>query len=395
MRSRDGRICFFGALIIGAIILAGCGSGGSDSTASSDASTQAASTKGSSSEFLAANAKELEADYKGTFEAPDNTSPTPAKGKSVWVLSCGQVAEGCAIPAAAAEEAGEAVGWNMKLVDGNLNPSTYGSLISQAAAAQADAVLLDAIDCPLVQGPLKQARAAGVKVVAWGSIDCDDPRIGGEALFDREVTFGDGSEGEPKHSEEMGEAKARWLISATEGEAKIIDIVQPEILLFKFMDESFRKALEPCTTCEIVDTVEVTNADYGPELQSKTQEALLRNPDANALVVPYDALLGLGVEPALKASGREDELEVTALQGFPDTIKMMREGVVDAVFGEASEWQGWAAVDALNRLFDGSPAVSSGIGHQTVDKEHNMPKSGGFEPPIDFKSAYEAAWGLK
>ncbi len=29
-----------------------------------------------------------------------------------------------------------------------------------------------------------------------------------------------------------------------------------------------------------------------------------------------------------------------------------------------------------------------------VDKDHNLPASGDFVPPVDFKAEYEKAWGV-
>ena len=40
-----------------------------------------------------------------------------------------------------------------------------------------------------------------------------------------------------------------------------------------------------------------------------------------------------------------------------------------------------------------APAFS-GLGWQLVDATHNLPASGAWQPPVDFKSLYEKAWGV-
>jgi ribose transport system substrate-binding protein len=59
-------------------------------------------------------------------------------------------------------------------------------------------------------------------------------------------------------------------------------------------------------------------------------------------------------------------------------------------------WFAWAAADTLNRVFaGGSPASfpNEGTGWQYVDKDTNLPSGETYEPPVDYKAAYEKIWG--
>jgi len=64
------------------------------------------------------------------------------------------------------------------------------------------------------------------------------------------------------------------------------------------------------------------------------------------------------------------------------------------VSGLDNEAEAWSAIDALNRLFQGATPVSSGIGVQIYDAEHNLPASGPYVSPIDYQSVYRAAWAV-
>ena len=75
-------------------------------------------------------------------------------------------------------EAGKTLGWNMTLLDGNLQPSTYAGLVSKAIAQGAQGIVLDAIDCTAVKGPLTQAKAKHILIVPIYAFDCNDP-VGG------------------------------------------------------------------------------------------------------------------------------------------------------------------------------------------------------------------------
>jgi ribose transport system substrate-binding protein len=124
-----------------------------------------------------AQAKTRAAEH-GTNKLPDTTKRAVAKGKRVFVISAGQVAESSKIPSDAAMEAGKTLGWNMTLLDGNLQPSTYAGLVSKAIAQGAQGIVLDAIDCTAVKGPLTQAKAKHILIVPIYAFDCNDP-VGG------------------------------------------------------------------------------------------------------------------------------------------------------------------------------------------------------------------------
>ena len=51
-------------------------------------------------------------------------------------------------------------------------------------------------------------------------------------------------------------------------------------------------------------------------------------------------------------------------------------------------------LDTMNSVFANKKPVDSGIGWTLVDKDHNLPASGEFIPPVDFQAQYKAAWGV-
>jgi ribose transport system substrate-binding protein len=284
----------------------------------------------------------------------------------------------------------------MTLFDGQLDPSRFVSGIRQAIAAKADGIILDAIDCALVKQALVEARAAKTKTVAYYALDCDDPSVKGEPLYDGNVNFGSDFGDYASLTRAWGAVKADWIIVKTLGRAKVVQFKQDQFLVVKYIREGFEQELAKCTTCEMVKTVDFTLADLGPMLQQKAQGALLQHPEANAVHVPYDTPMHLGIGAAVLESGRNDQLEVIAGEGFPSNIQLIRENRgQDAANAFPATWTGYAAVDTLNSIFHGQKPQDSGIGYKLIDREHNLPPPGkGYEPEKDFKSAYRKAWGL-
>src|SRR5262249_3621080 len=272
---------------------------------------------------------------------------------------------------------GELIGWKMTLYDSKLDVANFSLGIRQAVAARADGVILHAIDCPLVKQALAEARAAKVKIVAYYALDCDDPSVKGQPMYDASVNFGSQFGDYAALTRAWGAAKADWVITKTKGRAKVISLKQDELLVVKYIREGFEQELAKCKTCEIVKTLDFTLSDLGPKLQQKTQGALLQHPEANAIHVPYDAAAQLGVAPAVIASGRNDSIELIGGEGFPSNIQLIRDNKgQDAANAFPSKWTGYAAIDALSSIFHGEKPQDAGLGYQLIDRDHNLPAQG-------------------
>jgi ribose transport system substrate-binding protein len=347
--------------------------------------------------MLAAAQAQVDRAYKGTDREPPSHASKPDKGKKVWIISPGQIGESASIPTNAAKEAGEALGWKMNIYDSKLDVANFSTGIRQAVAAKADGIILHSIDCALVKQALTEARAAKVKVLAYYSLDCDDPSVKGKPLYDGMVNFGSQFGDYAALIRDWGARKADWVIAKTKGKAKVISFKEDELLVVKYIREGFEQELATCKTCEIVKTVDFTLADLGPKLQQKAQGALLQHPEANAIHVPYDSAMLLGISAALLESGRSDQIDVIAGEGFPTNLQLIRDNKgQDAANAFPSKWTGYAAIDSMNSLFHGEKPQDSGIGYRLIDHDHNLPPAGqGYEPPVDYKAAYKKAWGVK
>ena len=80
----------------------------------------------------------------------------------------------------------------------------------------------------------------------------------------------------------------------------------------------------------------------------------------------------------------------------PGGIDAVRDGTLTAITNARSvEWEGYAAIDTLNRFFNGKPPVPEGVGMALITKDHNLPASGDeYKASINFKAAYMKAWGI-
>jgi ribose transport system substrate-binding protein len=335
--------------------------------------------------------------FKGTNRPVDPTSRPAAKDKHIVVISAGQAASSSAIPSNGAVAAAQKAGWKVDLYDAKLMPSNYTPLIRQAIAANADGIILDAIDCNTAKQALQEAKDKNIPVVPIYAFDCSDKAGGGDptGLFTANINFGPKATDPDAFSESYGQDQANYIIADSKNTAKIIAIQDPEFIVLHYTLQGFTDAINASNGSKIVDTLSITTQDItSGQLVPKIQAELLKHPEATWIKSPYTYVTTLGIVPALGA--KAGQIKVMGGEGFSDELDLIRQGKATAANVISSEWTGWAAVDTLNSVFLKQAPVDSGIGWTMVDAQHNLPPTPGtnFVPPVDFKAAYAKAWGV-
>jgi ribose transport system substrate-binding protein len=338
----------------------------------------------------------VEAITAGTFGRPPDSGPAAVAGVTIRYVSFGESSESFADVTRAAVEAGAAIGWEVEPVDGRFDPARVGQLISEAVSDGVDGIMFFAIDCGLVQGALTEAQQAEIPVVAFDAYDCDDPNFGGSApLFTATPNMSDDHPDLVSFYRAWGQDKAAYAIASTTSNARVINVAQGDSLVVAYINEGFEAAVAGCAGCEVVDTIQVTNADLqSGGLNQKLATALAEHPDANVVHLPYDGLTLLGASTAIDDSGRSAELVVVGGEGFASNLELIRGGgAQDASVAFSNAWETWAAFDTMNRVLSGdSTRPGNGLGWQLVDGDTNLPTAGGFVPAVDFRAAYREIW---
>jgi ribose transport system substrate-binding protein len=315
------------------------------------------------------------------------SGPAAEPGKKVLVMSCGQSQETCSVAADAQIAAAEAIGWEAELVDYNSDYDAAQNKIRSAIAAKYDGILTYALDCPLVTRAISEAHDAGIPIVGAEGQDCESKG------YDAIVSYSQGDF--PTWFEAFGKKQGEVAIARAGGKGKILVVRETDVPNLDFAYKGLIEAIDECADCEVVDTVEFVATDYGPKLEQKISQALVKNPDVDILTVPYDSILLASALPALRSSGRAKEIVVAAAEGQSGVLDLVRDGSIVATgVAVPQAWEGWASVDALNRVFAGEKSVSSGIGLVAFDSDHNLPESGPFEFPVDYEAAYRKIWGV-
>lgn len=383
------------ALVLAGLGLAACSSSsGSGTTSSSEtAPTPAAASESGQASASTGGQASASAGAADAVFAPDgyvepaSGGPKATPGKKVMVLSCGQNQETCSVAADAQMEAAKAIGWDATLVDFASDYDAAQKFIRSAVAGQYDGIVAYALDCPLVSEAMSEARDAGLFIVGAEGEDC--PSNGYSSIVS--YTQGDF----PTWFTTFGKKQGEVALAEAGPGANILVIRETDIPNLDYAYNGLMEAINECADCTVADTVEFTYTDFGPKLEQKIGQALVKNPDVNVVTIPYDSVLLASALPALRSSGKLNSVVVAAAEGQTGTLDLIRSGSLNATgVGVAQGWEGWATIDAMNRAFAGAEQVPSGIGLMAYDKDHNLPESGPLQYPVDYETAYKANWGV-
>jgi ribose transport system substrate-binding protein len=376
-----------------AVLVAACSSSSSSSATSASSSSSSTS---SGSALASSSFPTLAQLFNGTNGVPPTSSPPPAKGKTIWWISCGQTAASCVYYANAGKAAAEAIGWKFHLADANLNIANGNATALEAAiAAHPSAIVEDAFSCSTVEPALEQAKADGIPVIGLETLDCSD--VGGPKLFSVSMIYSKQIPTNKALWSAFGTYAADYIIASTDEHAKVLAAFGQGDPQFNLMNAAFKAQFAKCSGCSVLASLPWTPATLSPNGPwiTSLRNALIKYPDATDVWVPFDTMaVENGGAEAVATSGSHAKM-VSGL-GIANALDYIRSGLISAEgYAQPSAWVSWAAIDELNRYFDGQPAVPEGIGLVAIDKNHNLPPAGqNYASNIPFEALYKKAWGV-
>lgn len=387
------RIAPLSAMVAaGSLMLTACGTDPSQGAPTSDNATAEPRASDHDQVVEAARAA-VERDREGIDRELPASGPLAVPGKSVWVIGGNMATEGSKVAAAGAEEAGQALGWDITVVDAKFDPATAAEQVRSAISAQADGILLIAIDCAWMPGALREAKDAEIVVYSQWGLDCE------EGLFAGEQYFGtDGTTYDEYFVDYFAPALANYFIAETGGEGTILQLEFDQVAAFQMLGEAFNEfVVDHCPDCSVT-RLPISSQDLAQAaVQAKVTDALTRDPDVNAVMAPFDGLVLAGVSAAVtqaEADGQREVLLGGVSGGTPNLEMIAAGGPQTFTAALPSRWGAWASMDGLNRAFAGAEQVDPGIGLRTFDVEHpatTIPYEGN-DRSLGWEEGYRRIW---
>jgi ribose transport system substrate-binding protein len=281
----------------------------------------------------------------GKFRVPGPAfNARSVRGKTIWALGdlavpyFAQNAQGIKEAAAAAHATAHIFSSNPPTVD------AYTRGISQAIAQKAAAILVGGLDTHLFATQLRAARSKGIKVIGFSG--------GPGTQLPAKGDFVNGY-ADPCYPC-AGRLMADYAIAKSNGSADAIvfwssDVVKPGNAQLNPIKAEFKK----CSGCKL-SIVDVPEAQW-TTLQSATQAALVRDPNAKYLLPLYD-----GMVPFMTPAVRGKSVKVVSFNASPSVMQEITPGgFMEADVGAASIRYGWSIADQTFRAIAGKPPVAS------------------------------------
>lgn len=363
-----------------AVALQACGSSDDSSTGGGDASA------GESAAVSAGAAKTFEkfSQEVTAWPGPDE-AVSPPKGKQITVITCGSQGITCVRVANGVSAAGKALGYSVKVVDGQSQPTVWNQAIQSAVTSKSDGIVLAAVPPPLVGAAIAKAEAADIPVAAVLSVLGADTTV--------KVDY-------PRN--EVVQANSAFIAEDSEGDAKVLELIAPEFPETAAYPELYAKELKAdCEGCEVVASTKFTLALASQRLAGAVAQALQSNPEINYITMPFDTINPFVLQ-GVRQAGKTGKVKLVGIGADPPSVEAIESGEQVMSLGTPAEWMGWDAVDGLARTFAGSPLPplqkSSGTEtNYTVPMKYvtaeNLPGPEGWQGDFDYQAKFEELWG--
>lgn len=317
------------------------------------------------------------------------TGPRAPRGKKIVVLAADLTNGGVLGVARGVSEAGKAVGWSIKVIDGAGSVAGRSAAFGQALALRPDGIVIDGFDAVEQGQSMKAAKAAHIAMVSWHAspVIGPDPAVGVAANVSTDPML-------------VSEVAADWAYLDAKGKPAVIIFTDSTYAIAIAKAKKMKSVIESLggTVLEWVDTPIAQTSTRMPQLTTallqKYGKRWTHSLAINDLYFDFMA-------PSLSAAGIPGEgmpRQVAAGDGSKSAYQRIRTGQYQAVtVAEPLTLQGWQLVDELNRALAGQKWSGYVSPLHLVDKA-NIAFDGGpqdtFDPGNHYRAAYRKIWGV-
>ena len=310
------------------------------------------------------------------------------QGSEIWAVFGVLFDEGGRLTADAVEEAGEVIGFDVRILDGLGNPEEWNTLITRAVAAEADAIIIFGIDPDLVAPSLAEALAAGIPVISGGGENAGAPPRA-DVYVDMTADLA-----------RDGKIMADYVLAAMGCEGPVALINSSLFKVAVAMNEGIMgEFARLCPTdCELIYE-EINLADMAVSLPVQAAAVVQTNPDIDWLIPAFD-VFAFFVHQGLEEAGITHVRTVSHDGAFAN-LDVIRAGgpQVATMAWSPQDYRGWVLIDEVARALLGLPPDldEALLINQLLDMTNLGPDNDfttNFPGMTGFREAYKAIWGV-
>lgn len=325
---------------------------------------------------------------KEKWDGP-SSGPKAAAGKTI-VFVAGDLKNGGILGVSkGVEEAGKAIGWSVRVIDGQGTVSGRTAALNQALALKPAGIVVGGFDTTEQKVAFENAAKSGVPLVGWHSGEKPGPNDKA-GLFANVTTVTD----------DVADVAASWAVVDSGGKAGVVIFTDSQYAIALYKARAMEAVIKKCGGCTVLSFEDSPISESSTRMPQLTTSLLQRFGDKWTHSLAINDLYFDFMGPSLSAAGKKGDgnpKAVSAGDGSEAAYQRIRSKRYQAgTVPEPLNMQGWQIVDELNRAF--SKAAWSGY----VPKVHlvtaeNVAKDGGpknlFDPDNGYRNAYKTIWG--
>jgi len=378
------------SIAIAALLALSVACGGSTTT-TSNATSNAGSTGTTDAAFL-----QMAKDYIAMVTAPGTpwtgptTGPTAQPRKLIVYVSSDQRNGGPQGAGDGAQEAAKAIGWDLRILDGQGSVQGRTTALNQAIALKPHGIILGNVDTQEQAPVIRRAAMLGITLVGWHIAPNPGP-ITDPPVFTNVTT-------DPR---EVAKAAAMYAIVDSNGTANVILFKDSITTISTAKTDASAAVIRQCGGCKVLETEDTPMGDLANRMASLTTSLLTKYAKQWTYSIAVNDLYFDFSAPSLQAAG------IDSASGYPRQISS-GDGSVTAfqrirqkryqigTVAEPLHLQGWMTIDELNRAFAGQPP-SGFVPPPHLFVASNIDRDGGannvYEPENGYKDVYRKIWG--
>lgn len=363
-------------LAAAATAVAGCGGDG-------PSSATGASAAGCPDVLREAKASVRRAENPGTSWNGPTTGPAAVPGKSLVYVAQTMTNPGVAGVAKGVREAARAIGWNVRVIDGDGTPAGIQAALGQAVTLKPSGIVIGGFDPRLTSQQVARAEAAGIPVIGWHAVSSPGPSADPK-LFTNVTT----------KVEEVAKASADWVIARSDGSAGVVVFTDDSIPFAGTKSRLIEQRLAACPGVQLLAHKNIPIPDASRRTPQEVSSLLSRLQKRWTYSVAINDLYFDDAAPALRAVGRPGDgppHNIGAGDGDPSAFRRINSRQYQAAtVPEPLSQQGWQIVDEFNRAFAGQPA-SGYVAPVHIATAGNSSGATSWDPH-GYQQAYEKIW---
>ncbi|HSW05997.1 substrate-binding domain-containing protein [Aquabacterium sp.] len=325
---------------------------------------------------------------KSQWDGP-TTGPKAVAGKTLVFVAADMKNGGILGVSKGVEEGGKAIGWTVRVIDGQGSVSGRTAALNQALALKPAGIVVGGFDTTEQKVAFENATKSGIPLVGWHSGEKPGPNAAA-GLFANVTTTAD----------DVSEAAALWAVADSGGKAGVVIFTDSQYAIAVYKAKAMEAVIKKCGGCTVLSYEDSPIAESSTRMPQLTTSLLQRFGDKWTHSLAINDLYFDFMGSSLQAAGKKGDgapKAVSAGDGSEAAYQRIRSKRHQAgTVPEPLNMQGWQIVDEMNRAFAKQPW--SGY----VPKVHlvtvaNVGQDGGpknlFDPDNGYRERYKALWG--